>query len=288
MKILRALLVVATLPALVGHQSCARGEDPLPDQDPMISEAPRGGFLVRVFAVAPDQEQAFIEHLQECRRPVWDELTGGGLVSAVHLFELSEMETTYSVSPPWRYLLVAHLETDASAADFSAAERASACSAGSDIPTYSLVREAHMVCTPNSCFGMPEPVYPDAPLGIDFLIEFIAVEDTAASLTKYHDLMSSYIGPANGLLVKRGTLHCFVALETTANEIGTDEAVPWNQLHLSDHWDEGGDLDWDALYENLFREEFSRELNDVWSELPPIRDVSTEYRGRLIPELCVR
>jgi hypothetical protein len=254
----------------------------------MISEAPRGGFLVRVFAVAPDQEQAFIEHLHECRRPVWYELRENGFASAVNLFELSEMETTYPVSPPWRYLMVAHLESDASAADFSAAEHEAMRSSGSDTPPHSVVREEHMVCTPNSCFGTAEPTYPDAPTGIDFLIELIAVENSPPSLTTYHDLMSRYIGPANGVLVERGTLHCFVALETTATKTGEHEAVPWNQLHLSDHWDEGGGLDWDAIYESLFREEFSLDLDDVWSQLPPIRDVSTEYRGRLIPELCVR
>jgi hypothetical protein len=184
--------------------------------------------------------------------------------------------------------MIAKIESDASLADFSAAEQAATCPGKSDAILRSVVREEHMVCTRNSCFGSPEPAYPDAPTGIDYLIEFIAVENISSSLTKYHDLMSNYFGPANGLLVERGMLHCFVALETTANEIGVDELVPWNQLHVSDHWDESDGIDWDTVYEDLFRQEFSCELDDLWSELPPIRDVSSEYRGRLVPDLCVR
>ncbi len=103
-----------------------------------------------------------------------------------------------------------------------------------------------------------------------------------------HDLMSTYFGPANGLLVEREMLHCFIALEVTEAVFEGPGVLAWNQVHVSDHWDEGGDIDWDALYGDLFRHEFSRELDEVWAEIPPIREISTEYRGRLVPDLCVR
>jgi hypothetical protein len=284
MKFGRNSLVALVLQILVIQFSCAIGENGFRERIQALPEAPLGGFVVQVFAMESGQERAFIEHLRECALPVWNDLRAAGVVSAVDLFELSEMETTLPVSPPWRYLVVAEIEADASAADFSDTINPD----GSDAPARSVVREERTVCTPNSCFGRPEPTYPDAPEGIDYLIEFIAVENTSASLAKYQGLMSSYIGPANGLLVDRGLLHCFVALETNGNEIREHEVVPWNQLHISDHWEEGGDIDWEAVYEDLLREEFSRELDDVWSELPPIRDISTEYRARLVPDLCVR
>jgi hypothetical protein len=99
---------------------------------------------------------------------------------------------------------------------------------------------------------------------------------------------SRYFGPANGLLVERGLLHCFVALEMTETGSETPEVPAWNQVHVSDHWAEGDDVDWGAVYEDLFRREFSRELDDVWAEIPSIRETSTAYRGRLVPDLCVR
>lgn len=284
MKTLRALLAVAALLQLVIHPSCGGGEDRIGIPDLPNTEAPIEEFLISVFAIEPGGERTFMADLRECALPVWNDLRAAGVVSAVDLFELSKIETTFPVSPRWRYLVVAEIEADASAADFSA----TTCPDASDAPARSVVREERMVCTPNSCFRRPEPAYPDAPEGIDYLIEFIAVKNAPGSLAKYQSLMSSYFGPANGHLVDRGLLHCFVALETTSNQIGEHEVVPWNQLHISDHWDEGGDLDWDAVYEELFREEFSRELDDIWEELPPIRETSTEYRARLVPDLCVR
>jgi len=280
--------VLAISIALVIHISCAGGEEASPDRRPISPDGPRGGFVVRVMTVEPDLDEAFVEYIRERSLPVWVELQAAGIVSTVSLFELNEMETTFPVSRPWRYVMIAGLGPDASVGDFTAADQASSGPTGSNPPFHTIVREEHMECTPNSCFGLPEPTYPDAPSGIDFLVEFISVENIPASLKKYHDLMSRYFGPANGLLVEREMLHCFVALEVTENEIGDHEAVPWNQVHVSDHWDEGSDVDWDVVYQDLFRADFSRELDDVWAEVPPIRETSTEYRARLVPDLCVR
>jgi hypothetical protein len=135
---------------------------------------------------------------------------------------------------------------------------------------------------------VPQPTYEDAVDGIDYLIEFISVEDSASSLRQYRDLMSDYFGPANGILVERGLLHSFIALETT-EVLSQAAAVPfWNQLHVSDGWDEDDGLDWDAIYEDLFRREFACDLDSLWSLLPPIRERPTNYSGRIIPDLCVR
>ena len=123
--------------------------------------------------------------------------------------------------------------------------------------------------------------------GIEYLIEFIGVEDTPLSLTQYRDLMSNYFGPANGLLVKRSMLHCFIALETTEVLFQASGVPGWNQLHVSDS-KEGDGIDWNATYEDLFRREFSCELDPVWAKLPSIRERPTCYSGRLVPGLCVR
>jgi hypothetical protein len=135
---------------------------------------------------------------------------------------------------------------------------------------------------------MPQPTYRDAASGIDYLIEFINVVDSPSPLAKYRDLMSNYFGPANGFLVQRGMLHCFIALETTDILSEATGFPGWNQIHVSDHWDVGGEVDWDAVYQDLFRSEFSCELDSVWAEVPPIRKGSTDYRGRLVKDLCVR
>jgi hypothetical protein len=135
---------------------------------------------------------------------------------------------------------------------------------------------------------MPEPTYRDAPDGIDFLIEFIGVDDSPLFLRTYRELMSNYFGPANGSLVERGTLRSFVAFETTAVLAEMSGVPAWNQIHISDDWEVDPAVDWDAVYSDVFRREFARELDDVWAELPPVRDRPINYRGRLIQELTVR
>jgi hypothetical protein len=135
---------------------------------------------------------------------------------------------------------------------------------------------------------MPEPSYVDAESGIIFLVELIGVEETPHSLAKYREIMSQYVGPANGILVEKGVMHCFVALENVDLISSTPNAIPWNQVHISDDWDEGGDIDWDSVYDDLFRSEFSCDQDSIWAKLPPIDKASADYHGRLIPKLCVR
>jgi len=145
-----------------------------------------------------------------------------------------------------------------------------------------------MTCTPNSCYKIPESRYQDEPAGIDFLVEFIAVEDSPLFLEKYRDLMSRFFGPANGILVEQGTLHSFIALETSAVLSEVNGVPAWNQLHISDNWDVNEEVDWDAVYSELFRREFSRELDAVWAEMPPVHERPINYCGRLVRALVVR
>ncbi|MBC8422855.1 hypothetical protein H8E07_01910 [bacterium] len=128
----------------------------------------------------------------------------------------------------------------------------------------------------------------DADSGIAYLIEFIGVESSPPVLAKYRELVSRYFGPANGILVDRGMLHCFVALENVDILVDTRGAVPWNQIHLSDDWDEGDDIDWAATYKDLFWTEFYCELDSVGAEVPPADKTRVDYRGRLLAEICVR
>lgn len=231
---------------------------------------------------------AFVTHLRECYLPVWNRLHDDGGVTAVSVFELSYHDSSPSDTSARDYLVLAELGSLATPDDLVESEKVSACPGRQDTPRFSVLRSALMSCTPNSCHGTPEPAYPDAVTGIDFLVELIGVENTPSALAKYREIMSKYAGPANGILVERGLLHCFVALENIELLHDTPGAVPWNQIHISDDWSEGGKVDWESVYEELFRSEFSRDLDSVWAELPPTDKTRADYRGRLVSNLCVR
>lgn len=275
----------------VASASCGMNEGQVAPQTSAPPEAFERDFVSRIYSVPRGTDEAFLAHLQACYLPVWRELRDGGILSSVDVFELHMTEASVPETPPWRYLMLAGLGNEAIPEDLLSAENAASCAQQADDSLFSVLRIETLTCTPSSCYAMPEPTYPDAPEGIDFLIEMIAVEDSPELLAKYRDLMSTYFGPANGWLVEDGMMHTFIALETTEVLYEADGLQGGNQLHISDDWSTQSDLDWDAweaVYEELLRREFSVELDEVWAELPPRRDRPTEYLGRLVKSLCVR
>lgn len=284
---LSCLLLTGWL-ALVAGSSDAAGE-PAPAAKPSTqTEAIRGDFVARLMAVESGSGAAFLAHLGKCYLPVWNRLHDEGRVHTVSVFELSPYDSVKVDPTTQEFLVLVELDLRATQGDLIEAEKAGSCPDGQDIPTVSVLRSALMSCTPNSCHGTPEPTYQDAATGIDFLIEFIGVEDTTEALAKYREIMSEYGGPANGILVEREMLHCFVAFEAVGILTETPGSVPWNQLHISDDWDEDGEVDWDSVYRELFRSEFSRDSDSVWAELPPTDKTRADYHGRLVSKLCVR
>lgn len=252
------------------------------------NQALENRFVARLISIEPGKRAEFIAHLGDCYLPVWNRLRDKGVLTTVSVFELNHYNSTTKNTSARDYLVLAQLGSQVKPEDLMDAEKASASLGSQDLLTFSVLRTAFMSCTPNSCHGMPEPAYQDALCGIDFLIEFIGVEETPAALAKYREIVSKYAGPANGILVDRGMLHCFVALENIEVLYDTHGAVPWNQIHISDDWDVGGEVDWHSIYEEIFRSEFSCDLDSVWAELPPTDKTRADYHGRLIPKLCVR
>jgi hypothetical protein len=231
---------------------------------------------------------AFTTHLQECYLPSWNRLRDAGVVATVSVFELNHYDSTATNTAAQDFLVLAGLSQESEPNDLFDAEKSSACAGHPDAPGFSVRRSALMQCTSNSCHGSPEPTYEDAASGVDFLVEFIGVEETRPALAKYQEIVSKYAGPANGILVERGMLHCFVALENVAILSDTPGAVPWNQLHISDDWDESGQVDWNSVYTELFRNELAVDLDSVWAEIPRTDDTRADYHGKLIPMLGVR
>jgi hypothetical protein len=251
-------------------------------------KGPEGSFIARLYGVRPGMSAAFTSHLRDCCLPLWRKLRAESVVSAVSVFELLPDDPAAPVTSPRRFILVAELNPGTRSRDFHDAEEASCCLGPSDSSLYTVLLEERMACTPRSCHGELASSYADAPRGIDYLIEFIAVEESAASLNQYRNLMMDYFGPVNGHLVREGMMHCFIALEATEILSETPGVTRWNQLHISDGWDVAEGVDWDAVYPEVFRSEFGCELDSLWDELPPLREGPAERTGRLVPSLCVR
>jgi hypothetical protein len=255
-------------------------------QESSASEAERQ-FIARLISTTPELDAEFIAQLEESFMPVWQELKTDSIISSVSLFKVDHEEFAKLYSNDWLYLLLIELEEQATAEQLLAAEITANCYSRADSNVFQILRTELMKCTENSCYGYPCISYEDAPSGIDYLIEFIGTVDEPDSLVKYRELMSKFFGPVNGMLWSEGLLHCFNALETKEVLYEAPGVENWNQIHISDYWDESPSLNWDSVYVQLFWEEFSADLDSVWNELPPTTD-GGNYRGHLIPKVYIR
>jgi len=274
--------------ALIACWASVPGGDAVAFEAERTRRAFTGSFVARLVSLESGSGTSVIAHLDDCYLPVWRQLRADGVLTSVSVFELSYYDSSIVSTSICEYLVLAEIGQDISPADLLDAEKSSACQGSQNTPGFSVLRSAHMLCTPNSCYGMPEPGHRDGGAQLDYLVEFIAVDDAPDLLAKYRELVSEYFGPANGVLVENGMLHCFIALENTEVLLSSHEAVPWNQIHISDDWDAGGDVDWDSVYVEVFQSALSCDLDSVWAELPPTDDSRHDTRGRLIPHLCVR
>jgi hypothetical protein len=281
-------LIFTSLLALVAYVTSVASDQAEALEAEASCQTFNGRVIARLISLESGANTDFVAFLSDCYLPVWQNLRTDMVVSSVSVFELSYYHSSTADTSVQDYLVLAELGPLAKPADLTDAEQTLACPGRQDALGFSVLRSVYMSCTPNSCYGMPQPTYQDAGTELHYLVELIGVEDTPNSLAKYRKLMSKYFGPANGALVESGMLHCFVALENTEVLFTRQGAVQWNQIHISDDWNAGGEVDWDSVYVDLFRNKFSCDLDSVWAELPPTDGLSADCRGRLIPQLCVR
>jgi hypothetical protein len=281
-------LLLAVSLSIVAVGSSSSGDREVSTEQTSSPGTLTGDYYARLLAVGTDSASTFRQSLHDFYLPVWKQLHGSEIITSVSVFELIPYDSATTDPSVREYLVLAGLDPEMGPDGLLEAERASACPESLRFPSLAVQRSALMSCTPHSCHGIPEPSYPNEEMGIVFLVELIGVEETPQTRAKYRELMSRFFGPANGILVEQGMLHCFVALENIDLLSSTPDALPWNQIHISDDWGSDGDVDWDSVYTDLFRSEFSCDLDSVWAELLSTDKTYADYHARLLPELCVR
>ena len=239
-------------------------------------------FISHVIYTPEATVHKFISHLQNEQLPVWRKLRSESIIDELSVFRLAQLDSTTTDSLPCNYLILTHLRTGVNARDFLKKEN---FIMRSDSSLFKLLRTEVLNCVPNAYFPALHPENSDK---IEFLVEFIAVKDSAQFLKKFHDLMDIYFGPANGLLVQEGKLYNLYMMETKEVVYQADNRMAWNQIHLSGDFPEFINVDWDSLYTDLFRREFSCELDSVWALLPPRLNTSINCKGELISQLSIK
>jgi hypothetical protein len=274
------ILLLAALLALLHQVSCANPGAREAEPTLLDNDTSQSVFVSRVVRLEVGERETYLAHLREYHTPIWQSLHEDGVLAETRVFELTRKESSSPEIPPWHYLILNQLARGADARQFLAAEETVRSRASPESPCLAPLRTEILHSTPGSFYPEPAQQHRGRAADVVFHIEFIGVDEKTASLERYRDLMHRYFGPANGQLVREGLLFDFVALETVELIGSSDTLHPWNQLHVSGDLPEYDDLDWDAVYEDLFRRLFKRELDSVYSELPEIPSFS-DYSGRL-------
>jgi len=265
--------------------SCREGEI---DKNAKI--APEETDTQRVFVshviYAPEAtEHEFISYLQNQYLPIWRKLKDENILHELSVFKLTKTDSTTADRHLLNYLILAQLCPGIKARDFLKVENLTTNPVAKDSSSFQILRTEELHCVPNAYFPA---LSSEGVAEITFLVEFIAVKDSAQFLKEYHDLMNVYFGPLNGALVKEGKLYNIYMMETMEVFFQMDDRLTWNQIHLSGDFPEYKDLDWDSLYTDSFVRIFSCELDSVWALLPPTLNTSFDCEGRLIERLHVK
>ncbi|MBA3726413.1 MAG: hypothetical protein H0W86_08160 [Armatimonadetes bacterium] len=193
-------------------------------------------YVAQVIAVDPARRAAFVSGLRRRRLPVWQQLRRKGYLASQSVFEVTKVGTALPGAPAWNYLVLSRLACDRAVSAFLRAEKfgqaLTQLSSPSDSGAAILRRVEILHSTPNSFYPSPTPSDRRHAAAVTYLVEYIAVHDTAARLEEYRESMKKNSGPAAGELVKRGLFFNFVALETREIIFAQPGMATWNQIHV--------------------------------------------------------
>ena len=285
----RLALIVALLGG-VGCREIASGGNA--DVQPIEHAA--AVYVASVVWVAPGSRDAFVSCLMQSDVPVWRELKQIGLLLDESVFETTSVRTTGPDVPAWNFLLLSHLVPSVTPAAFMAKQRQEverAKRAGcEEAPGIERRRMEVLRSTPNSNYPRPT-VAEDRQAqdsGVEFFIEYIAVNETPAALDQYRESMRSNIGPAVAQLIRDNWLFNLIALETVSVQHTQPNVPRWNQIHVRGYFPDKGPVP--AALDGALRKVSpdGGGAAGVFGRLEPIRKLVREDIARQLLDLSVR
>jgi hypothetical protein len=277
--ILAAVFFLSILP-------CCKNRNPDKKAGYILGNHDIGLFLVRVISVMDGSEKDFVDHLKKMYLPVWSDLHKKGRLHETSVFQIHTPDSLQTEDPPGNFLILIHLSPETLPKQLLEAEMESINIQSPHKTFFPVIRSELMVPTPNSYYPVLNSRNYERVEEVEFFVEFIDVNNSPEDLDLYRQLMSSYFGPSNGILIQKNLVFSFTAFETREIISNTDNEASWNQIHIGGDYPEYLDLNWDSLYSDLFRTEFQEvDLDSIWDLLPPIRELPPYYSGHFIKEL---
>lgn len=200
-------------------------------------ESPSAMYIARVVSVNDPDRDAFLKCMQADDLEIRHELKRKGLLSEQSVFETSSIYINTPDAPSWNFLILNRLGATARSEDFfraeervSKKEKRTRCF---DAPGTKTRRIEVLRTTPNSFYphGAGGTFRSDE-FSAQYIVEYIAVQNTTAALNEYREMMSSMLGPVQGHMIKEGGLLNFIAMETVSVKFSQSGVPEWNQIHV--------------------------------------------------------
>lgn len=193
-------------------------------------------YVARVVAVDSVRQAPFVKWLQRYRLPIWRELKREGRLASQSVFQVTRARSAQPDVPSWHYLILTRIGEGTTPTEYLRveAQRETAARSRSGIDSVpAIVRRIEILrSTPNSFYPTPSVSSAARSATPMYLIEYIAVRDSAPLLSEYRESMRRNSGPTLGELVKAGMVINFIALETVAVCQTEAATAAWNQIHV--------------------------------------------------------
>lgn len=290
--------LVVTLFEIVGYTQSTDGPKQKPPDAAMSNNDNPALYFARVISASPATRDAYVACLQERELPIWGKLKRDGLLADVSVFEVTSVLTSERGVPSWNFLFLNHLAPSVTPAVFfdgeKKGEETSVGTKRCEDQVGAAVRRAEVLrSTPNSYYprATPEGDRQSQERKVEYRIEYIAVQDTAADLNDYREIMRSTLGPAEGQMLTDKWDFSFIALETVSVQSSQPGMPSWNQIHINGVFPEkdsesANDAAYDAAVRRVNPQ--SGGAAEVYSHLKVIRTKPREDKVRQLFELAVR
>ncbi len=211
---------------------------------PIAPDSSGSLYMGETVLVTPTTRDKFVSCLQEVARTSWKRSQQAGDLADVSVYETTRVSIPEAGSPDWNFLILTHLPMRLSLQSHASARKVMSLSATrcAKIDGVETRRVEMLRPTPKSSYPRTSPADDRAAVErqVEFVIEYIAVNDTETALAAYRESMGRNMGPAMGIMIPNGTFFSFLALETVAVEFTQPSMMRWNQIHIRGFYPEKG------------------------------------------------
>ena len=239
-------------------------------------------YMARVVSVSAQARDAYVGCLRRTELPRLLALKEQGLLLEHSAFETTSVQSTAPEVPAWNFFFLDRvpLKTTRSQA---LREIVGPCdAAGVEVRRIETLR-----ATPDSYPPKAGPQSEHLAPSVQFVVEYINVQETPTAKREYREAMRTSVGPAIGQLVHDGIFYSLGSFATASVEYTQPGMPHWNEIHVRGYFPEKGPSP--AELDTAMRQVNPQRggATEVFARLDAVRSTAREDYARQLHELDV-